>query len=203
MSKAVKYYLAGYNLTTYFFWLLFFLGYAQGQGRLNDSNIWLLNLAQGMAVLEIIHALLKWVKSPLGSTVAQVLSRLLVLGLIDAYFFKWDIVPAIETTAFLTAGITMAVLAWSITEIVRYLSYFTALINRQPMWLLWMRYSFFIVLYPLGVFGEWLIFLFVLIPKGPGLNLNTGIIAVLLVAYVLYFPKLYQYMWKQRKLKLG
>ena len=46
------------------------------------------------------------------------------------------------------------VLAWSITEIIRYSFYAANLLTYEPRWLLWLRYNTFFVLYPLGAGSE-------------------------------------------------
>jgi very-long-chain (3R)-3-hydroxyacyl-CoA dehydratase len=160
MSKPVKYYLAAYNLVAFIFWLLYLLSFLSAGLELNSSSLLLLNIAQGLAVLEIVHALLKWVKSPIASTVAQVASRLLVLVLINVFVKNPSLTPVVSM------GVIICSFAWSITELVRYSFYFLSLFNRQPGFLLWMRYTFFIALYPLGVTGEWLILAAPLIING-------------------------------------
>ena len=44
----------------------------------------------------------------------------------------------------------MMVLAWSITEVIRYAFYALNLFNAAPYILLWCRYTFFYILYPIG-----------------------------------------------------
>ena len=46
------------------------------------------------------------------------------------------------------------VLAWSVTEVIRYSTYATNLLGFQPYVLLWLRYSLFWVLYPIGASSE-------------------------------------------------
>ena len=46
------------------------------------------------------------------------------------------------------------VFAWSITEVVRYLFYALNLLGVEVYPVKWLRYSMFVVLYPLGVAGE-------------------------------------------------
>ncbi|MES2622503.1 MAG: hypothetical protein V4615_16750, partial [Bacteroidota bacterium] len=65
MTKAVKYYLAAYNLIAFTAWAVFLFNYFLAGYQMNAFNLLLLNIAQGMAVLEIIHVLLRWVKSPI------------------------------------------------------------------------------------------------------------------------------------------
>jgi len=205
VSNAIKYYLGAYNFVAFLFWAAYLIAFVANGFSLNDYGLWLLNIAQGLALLEILHALMKWVKSPVESTVAQVASRLLVLALIDIFSYVGFGPPV-----FLT-GVLVVSFAWSITELVRYSLYFLALSNIQPKWLLWARYSFFILLYPIGVAGEWCIFLAPAI--GGMVHLKPGaqpitiwykiIIVLLFISYAYYFPVLYRYMWKQRKAKLN
>ena len=207
MSNAVKYYLGGYNLIAFIFWTAYLFAFITGGLVLNHPALILLNIAQGLAILEVIHALLKWVKSPVLSTLAQVASRLLVVVFINVF-----VMNGFNSTG-LSVGIMIVSFAWSITELVRYSLYFLSLFDVQPAWLLWMRYSFFIVLYPVGVTGEWLIFLAPILANGFSFTVEPGVlpvyygygvlVLVLFISYAYYFPVLYGYMWKQRKAKLN
>ena len=80
----------------------------------------------------------------------QVASRfLLVWGV--AYFFP-------QTAASSPAYSSMLV-AWSVTEVIRY-GYFAINLasGAVPGWLTWLRYNTFLVLYPLGISSEcWLV----------------------------------------------
>jgi very-long-chain (3R)-3-hydroxyacyl-CoA dehydratase len=205
MSNAVKYYLSAYNLVAFSFWAIYLVSFVTGGFVLNSHSLLLLNIAQGLAVLEVVHAILKWVKSPVGSTVAQVASRLLVVVLINMFL------TVSLSNQWALAGIVIVSFAWSITELIRYSLYFLGTFNVQPQWLLWARYSFFIVLYPVGVSGEWCIILAPIIAGGL-LPQQTDVswvfygyrvfALILFISYAYYFPVLYGYMWKQRKSKL-
>jgi very-long-chain (3R)-3-hydroxyacyl-CoA dehydratase len=197
MKNSIKYYLAAYNLTAFIFWLAYLVDFASSGFILHERGLLLLNIAQGMAVLEILHTILKWVKSPVLSTAAQVFSRVLVVVLIDVFFISYEQWPIHITTI----GITIVSIAWGITELVRYSFYFLGLLDIQPKWLLWMRYTFFILLYPLGVTGEWFIIASPLVAHFAW-TLYTAMVGVLLISYIYYFPVLYMYMWKQRKARL-
>uniref|UniRef100_A0A1I8C1U6 Very-long-chain (3R)-3-hydroxyacyl-CoA dehydratase n=1 Tax=Meloidogyne hapla TaxID=6305 RepID=A0A1I8C1U6_MELHA len=61
-------------------------------------------------------------------------------------------------------GVPMLLIAWSITEVIRYSFYALNLINAVPSVLIWMRYTFFILLYPLGAGGE-LLTMFAALPE--------------------------------------
>src|SRR5579863_5126533 len=134
MRNSVRYYLVTYNFMAFLFWGLYFLDFILSGFHLTTTGLYLLNIAQGMAVLEILHSVLKWVKSPVMSTIAQVTSRILVLVLIDVFMQDSSL------TGFTYSGLVVVSIAWSITELVRYSFYFLTLFNRQPSWLLWMRY---------------------------------------------------------------
>ncbi len=196
MHPIVKYYLSAYNLLAFLAWLAYLVDFIASGFSLSPSGLIMLNIAQGLAVLEIAHSLFKWVKSPALTTAAQVVSRLLVLALIDVFTDSGPIRPITNY------GILIVSFAWSITELVRYSFYFLQLAGVQPRWLLWMRYTFFIVLYPTGVTGEWLIILTPIAAHHFQFNLYLAIAVVIAISYIYYFPVLYGYMWKQRKARL-
>ena len=196
MNKSIKYYLAAYNLVAFVFWLAYLIAFAGDGAYLSQKSLILLNIAQGLAILEILHAAARWVKSPVGSTAAQVFSRVLVVLLIDLFYYH-----VLETAPIAETGIIVVSIAWGITELVRYSFYFLGLFDKQPKVLLWMRYTFFIVLYPTGVTGEWLIIASPLVAHF-AFSLYAAMAAVLAVSYIYYFPVLYMYMWKQRKARL-
>jgi very-long-chain (3R)-3-hydroxyacyl-CoA dehydratase len=45
-------------------------------------------------------------------------------------------------------------LAWSVTEVVRYSYFALSLLGQVPAFLVWLRYNLFFVLYPLGIGSE-------------------------------------------------
>lgn len=89
-------------------------------------------LTQSLAGLEILHSLVGLVRAPLFTTLMQVSSRLLLVWGI-AYNFP-------QTTKYSPAYSTMLV-AWSVTEVVRY-SYFVFVLGGKgvPGILTWLRY---------------------------------------------------------------
>ena len=202
MKNNIKYYLAAYNLTAFIFWLAYLVVFSVGGWTFihcfgGGVELLLLNIAQGLAILEILHAAMKWVKSPVASTAAQVFSRVLVVILINVFYYNGSLV----TSSVAMKGVIIVSIAWGITELVRYSFYLLSLFDKQPSWLLWMRYTFFIVLYPLGVTGEWLIIVTPLVVHFT-LGLYAAMVGFLAISYIYYFPVLYMYMWKQRKARL-
>ena len=99
---------------------------------------------QTAALLEVLHAAVGLVRSNPVLVFLQVLSRLLVVWLI-AYPF---------TASRNCVGILVVCIAWPLAEIVRYIYYALNILNKMPYFIAWCRYSFFIVLYPIGVTGE-------------------------------------------------
>ncbi|KAK1274887.1 Very-long-chain (3R)-3-hydroxyacyl-[acyl-carrier protein] dehydratase PASTICCINO 2A [Acorus gramineus] len=104
-----------------------------------------LQLAQTAAVMEILHGLVGLVRSPVSATLPQIGSRLYV---------TWAILWSFPETRthFLVSSL---VISWSITEIIRY-SFFglKEAVGFAPSWLLWLRYSTFLILYPTGITSE-------------------------------------------------
>ncbi|KAJ7733728.1 PTPLA-domain-containing protein [Mycena maculata] len=101
-------------------------------------------VVQTCALLEVAHVLLGWVRSPLQTTAMQVASRLWIV---------WGIVQQFDV-ARTNPLYTSAVLAWSITEVVRYSFYACSLLGYEPPILLYLRYTMFYVLYPVGAGSE-------------------------------------------------
>ncbi|KAB5547511.1 hypothetical protein DKX38_010917 [Salix brachista] len=114
-----------------------------------------LQLAQTAAVLEILHGLVGLVRSPITATLPQIGSRL---------YLTWVIlysVPEIQSHFLVTS----LVISWSITEAsimskvtgvsIRY-SFFgmKEVLGFAPSWLMWLRYSTFLLLYPTGISSE-------------------------------------------------
>lgn len=149
-------------------------------GHAHQSLNPLLLLVQSTALLEILHASLGLVRSSVMTTVMQVASRLLVVWYILPFFPQVRSQPfslplhihpdlADKRSLLLSQShpqtahspiYASMVLAWSLSEIIRYGTYVSSLLNYPIQSLLWLRYSAFYALYPLGAGSEWgLIFL--------------------------------------------
>ncbi|KAH8119282.1 PTPLA-domain-containing protein [Phellopilus nigrolimitatus] len=101
-------------------------------------------LVQSAALLEVLHAARGWVRSPVPTTAMQVASRL---------FLVWGVAERFEAARTSPLYASM-VLAWALTEVVRYAFYACSLLGAEPRALRWLRYSTFFVLYPLGAGSE-------------------------------------------------
>lgn len=75
--------------------------------------------------------MLGWVRSAVLTTLMQVYSRV---------FLVWAIMEGVPGTSD-SVGVLVVVLAWGITEVIRYAYYFCSLLNHVPYFLVWCRYS--------------------------------------------------------------
>jgi len=161
---------------------------------------------QTAAVLEILHAATGLVRSNPILTTFQVFSRVIVL---------WGVIYPIVKVQ-INLGCALLLFAWTITEMIRYSYYSFTLLGYLPSVLNYLRYTLFIVLYPIGVTGELLcIYRALPIVKETDLfslhlpnkwNFSFEYYYVLLGTfplYVLLFPQLYFHMFKQRSKALG
>lgn len=97
-----------------------------------------------ISILEVLHALLGLVRgSPLAALVQWTGRANVLYAIVLA-------IPEIKAAA--PAGIM--IIAWSLSEIIRYPWYAAQLKGTCPFWLTWLRYTMFIPLYPIGVLGE-------------------------------------------------
>lgn len=104
---------------------------------------------QCAAMLEIVHALIGLVRSPVVTTFMQVSSRIAAIV---------AIVNSRDAQTQWGAGVM--VISWATVEIVRYAFYVSALTQKKvPYPLFWLRYSLFAILYPSGIMGELSVFL--------------------------------------------
>ena len=201
MSTASRNYLVVYNAVSAAGWLKVLNEaincYRQGWPA---ATLWRrvgadLRLIQTLAVMEVLHAMLKIVKSPVQSTLLQVMSRLLVL---------WGYTNA-KSAAQSDWSLYLLVMSWATVEVPRYGFYAANLFGMAPYWLLWLRYSLFAILYPTGISGEilqiWAVLKEKLAQRKKELPdlLFIGATLVALAAYVPGSPFMYRHMLAQRQ----
>lgn len=213
-SALPKYYLILYNFLQTIGWAILLGQIVQyytnseinSKLPLYDHVKWTVILFQNAAVLEVVHAAVRLVPSSPFITATQVSSRVIVVCGV--------LIPTLAAKE--SIGLPLALLAWSITEIIRYSTYMLNLLNSVPFFLLWLRYSTFIILYPLGVTGELLCIyaaqqevaktgLFsIYMPNNYNVVFyyDYFLLATMLV-YIPGFPQLYLHMFSQRKKLLG
>ena len=113
-------------------------------------------------------------------------------------------------------GYALLLLAWTVTEIIRYSFYAFNLLNVHVPLVTWLRYTLFIFLYPLGVTGElWCAFssldpikrhkLYTLeMPNKWNFAFNFHVVMILIMlSYFPIFPQLYFHMFRQRRKIIG
>ncbi len=155
---------------------------------------------------EVAHSMLGITRSPVGAALMQWCGRTHVL------MCALDAVGALHGTVAATA----LVIAWALTEVVRYPSYALGLYSQCPSWLNWLRYTIFIPLYPLGAGAE-LKLMYDARAFARKANMYSfsmpnafnfafdyvTFLNGLLIVYPFLFYSLYSYMFTQRKKKLG
>lgn len=101
---------------------------------------------QTLSLFDVLHSATRLIPAPLGSTFTQVVTRVTQVWLI------WFTFP--EATASSNAFPAL-ILAWSVADAVRYAYLALNLHGSAPKWIVWLRYSMFFVLYPVGIGAEW------------------------------------------------
>eukprot|EP00934_Nitzschia_sp_Nitz4_P003826 Nitzschia sp. Nitz4//scaffold3_size479765//106428//108874//NITZ4_000043-RA/size479765-processed-gene-0.61-mRNA-1//1//CDS//3329550587//3816//frame0 len=146
----------------------------------------ILTVSQSAAMLEILHAALGLVRSPLMVTAMQVSSRIVALVAING-----------SPQAQHQWGAGLMIWSWSLVEIFRYLFYAFALVTgdatkKTPFPLFWLRYSLFAVLYPTGITGELTVFFAAAADEAfPGASFGSGIASLVNSYYSVLLPVVY------------
>ncbi|XP_039950667.1 very-long-chain (3R)-3-hydroxyacyl-CoA dehydratase hpo-8 [Bactrocera tryoni] len=215
-GPAVKGYLFVYNATQVVGWsyILFQLvnyyllqgpEFRAGLGLWDYTRVAVI-VFQNAAFVEILNAAFGLVKSNPVITTFQVLSRMMVvLGVVMA-----------TPTGKVSPGLPIALFAWAVTEIIRYGYYALNIINFMPYIVVFLRYTTFIALYPIGVTGELLCFWWAQgfaksntiwsLEMPNKWNATFSYFALLWFVMLLYiplFPQMYLHMFAQRKKILG
>ncbi|PLB40863.1 putative membrane protein [Aspergillus candidus] len=150
---------------------------------------------QTLAVAEILHAATGLTRSPVHTTFTQVFARSVQVWAIN---YGYPDVMASSLPVY-----TAMLVAWSTADVIRYL-YFVIMSAGLliPGWLKWLRYSLFVILYPIGIGGEWWLMF------GAARAASTGLLleCVWYFCLALYGPgsvMMYGYMLKQRRKTLA
>lgn len=103
---------------------------------------------QGLSLLEALHAALGLVRSGVAAALIQWVGRSHVL------FAVLYAIPKLHSSA----AVAPLFIAWALSEVIRYPWYAATTAGVCPAALTWLRYTAFIVLYPIGVVSEvWLL----------------------------------------------
>ncbi|KAH8672687.1 tyrosine phosphatase-like protein [Tricladium varicosporioides] len=193
-SSAKTQYLILYNFVSALLWLVvlgrvLLLVPMVGFGRVYKGVGNFAKWTQTVALLEVVHSLTGVVRAPVSTTAMQVASRiLLVWGIVNQFPFLAK-----------SAAYSSMLIAWSVTEVIRYGYFTTTLSGYQPSFITWLRYNTFYVLYPLGISSEcWLIYKAV----EPARRLRQEYAWVLQLILLIYVPGsyiLFTHMMAQRR----
>ncbi|KAF4709464.1 hypothetical protein FOZ62_027930 [Perkinsus olseni] len=200
-------YLIFYNLVQTLGWsYILFEALVGPLPALSEKVIDPLYFFQGLAVLEILHSVFGLVRANPVITTIQVYSR---VQLIYLHYRCREVADH-------SPGLLPMVIAWSVTEVVRYSYLGLHMSIGAPSFLKWLRYTLFLVLYPLGVYGEMRVIYDVLpvverdhilsVAMPNAFNFSFNFAAFLKFLLAIYLPGLYvQYthMLHQRKKQLG
>ncbi|GIY46001.1 very-long-chain [Caerostris extrusa] len=175
------------------------------EGLWNDCGT-SVTIFQSLAALEVIHCIVGFVPSSALVTFMQVFSRV---------FMVWGIIWPIEKVQSCPT-LPLTLIAWGITEVVRYSYYCCNLLGSPPKALTWCRYSLFLGLYPAGVsvkLGNMLYSLSTIkkkqlysisLPNSYNISFSYYYFCLCLMAsYAPIFPQLFNHMLRQRKKILG
>ncbi|KJZ74031.1 hypothetical protein HIM_06480 [Hirsutella minnesotensis 3608] len=144
---------------------------------------------QTLAAMEVLHSLLGVVRAPLFTTLMQVSSRfLLVWGVVHSY-------PYLASSPFYSSML----IAWSVTEVIRYSYFALSLSGSLPSILTWLRYNTFFVLYPVGILSECALIFKATTPSARRNPVAMYTLYAILVVYVPGAYILYTHMMAQRQ----
>jgi very-long-chain (3R)-3-hydroxyacyl-CoA dehydratase len=168
---------------------------------------WLL-CAQTLAALEIGHVMIRWVPGSVSTAFFQIFSRL---------FVTWIVCYRVPSVPMSKVTFVYMVMAWAISDWTRY-AYYTVniLLGFNVGALRWIRYSFFIVLLPVGTLGEVRLMIssllsakqehvttFLSIKSEHLINPLYYVTIASLLTYPTGFVRIYTYMLRQRRTHLG
>eukprot|EP00887_Chlorella_sp_A99_P005245 scaffold1.g5245.t1 len=163
-------------------------------------------LFQLLSALEVAHAAADLVAgSPLTAAMQWAGRSNVLFGVVRA-------VPSVQHGA----AVGWMLLAWALSEVIRYPWYAASLAGACPYWLTWLRYTAFIFLYPIGVVGE-MKAVYDALPEIKARRLHTVslpnalnigfdyhlFLVVLLALYPFLWFRLYSFLFGQRRKKLG
>ncbi|XP_052869782.1 very-long-chain (3R)-3-hydroxyacyl-CoA dehydratase hpo-8-like [Anopheles cruzii] len=213
-SPTVKAYLIIYNSTQLAGWSYIFVQFVahfllHGHGL---DTLWrevgsATFFFQMLATLEVLHAATGIVPSNVPVTFLQVFGRCMVVaGAING-----------TPTGQQSPGLPLALFCWSLTETIRYGYYVAHLLLASVPWVLvWLRYTIFIPMYPCGFIGELLCGYWaqsyigetnmwsLKLPNAANFTFSFYyFIWIMAIGYLPMFPKMYLYMFSQRRKILG
>lgn len=173
-----------------------FLGYFSGQPTAFEKTNYRTTLIQTLALVEVFNAAAGIVRAGVVITGIQVYSRLLVTWGI------WQFLPNSPANGH-WSYITVSV-AWALSEVIKYSYHAASLKGKVPYFLVYLRYTAFLVLYPLGVSSEMIImYLSLNDAQKWGGDIYCYFLWINLGLYIPALNRLYRHLLKQRSKVLG
>jgi len=151
VSLLVNMYLLAYNFVQTAGWCFcFFKLITAIQG---NADVWTESGAafsqfQFLSLMEVVHALVGVTSSSFLTVLNQIASRILVIGVVNCHPLQPDMANGQNFS------LCMMLTAWCLAEIFRYGYFVCKFADLELFVLTWLRYSLFLVLYPVGVAGE-------------------------------------------------
>ncbi|KAI8014858.1 Very-long-chain (3R)-3-hydroxyacyl-CoA dehydratase 2 [Camellia lanceoleosa] len=168
-----------------------------------SSSGQLICLLQTVSFLEVVHGAIGIVPSGVLLPLMQWGGRSHFLLAIVRHINEVQELPSVFVTF----------IAWCLIEVIRYPHYALNCVGSSPSLITYLRYTAFIVLYPLGLAGEmWLMYQALSFIKTKNLYADSfaglpftyyNFVRVLLLCYPFMWLKLYLHLLEQRKSKLG
>ena len=113
-------------------------------------------------------------RAPISTTAMQVASRLLLVwGVVDNFPFLAR-----------SAGYSTMLIAWGVTEVIRYSFFVFTLSGYSPGFISWLRYNTFFILYPLGISSECLMIYKAIEPAREIRQEYAWILQLILIIYI-------------------
>eukprot|EP01080_Neovahlkampfia_damariscottae_P007210 gene7210-11526_t len=206
-------YLSIYNLIQSIGWLYLFFRTLRKNIKKKEQTTWdrtnlILKSFQTLGILDILNSYFKIIKSSPKVTCQQILARLFIT------YFVVDKVPKLKSSRTLYP----LLLSWSLSDTIRYFYFSLKEIGFQPYWIKYLRYSTFLVLYPVGMLSEALLILetFKLQIPSPSTKVTDNIktredittmskthniilFLFLITSIPLFYPSMFKHMMNQRK----
>ncbi|KAK2016845.1 tyrosine phosphatase-like protein [Colletotrichum eremochloae] len=149
---------------------------------------------QTLTLLEVVHSAVGLVRSPVGTTALQVIARTIIV---------WMVCYSFPTTTASSPAYVALLLSWATADAVRYAYLALNLHGKASSALIWLRYTMFYPLYPVGIASEfWLLYLAV----EPARRVSPVLPPLFYFCLCLYVPGsyiMYTYMIKQRRKTLS
>ncbi|CAO2580608.1 Very-long-chain (3R)-3-hydroxyacyl-CoA dehydratase 2 [Lemmus lemmus] len=186
-------------------WLVIAVGFVRAYLAKGSSNSLYYSIEKPLkffqtgAFLEVLHCAIGIVPSSVVLTSFQVMSRV---------FLIWAVTHSVKVVQS-EDSVLLFVIAWTSTEIICYSFYTFSLLNHMPYIIKWARYTLFIVLYPMGVSGEYICssalcrqagLYFISLPNKYNFSFDYyAFLILVMISYILLFPQLYFHMLHQRR----